>query len=147
MCPSSLKEVKTFDELLLLLPALVKLKEKQKEYWEQGTGVEDFLVKFLHLFNAGELIVWADFNKEVGEFDYFMAVVKEDDNTAMFWLFYIDIRLRTISGELANISIDKIKELGYNKIQLTTTRITKSYSRWMDKLGFEPVKLMYERKL
>jgi hypothetical protein len=143
-----LKEIKTFEELTQILPALVRLRERpemKKNAWGGDESTEDFVLTLLGYFGRGDLIVWASIDS--GELEYFMAVVKEEDQRAMFWLFYIDIKLRTISAELTQISIDKLAQLGYKKIQLTTRRIVKSYSRWMDKLGFKPIKIMYERNL
>lgn len=142
-----LKEVKSFEELTRLLPLLVKLRNSQRVSWGGDGTTEEFILELLGLFNEGKLILWADLNKQSQAFNYFMAVVKESDEVAMFWLFYIDVSQRTISGELTQISIDNLRKLGYKKIQLTTRRIVKSYARWMDKLGFKPIKIMYERNL
>lgn len=140
----TLSEVKTFEELTKLVPALVKLRASQRYQWGEGTD-EEFILDLLHFASEGKLLVWADFNESSQSFNYFMAVVKESDEIALFWLFFIDVKLRTISAELTKISIDKLRELGYKKIQLATKRVVKSYARWMDKLGFKPVKIMYER--
>lgn len=142
-----LKPLNSFAELTSLLPQIVKLRNTQKAGWGGDGSTEEFIIQLLGLYNEGRLLIWADLDKDSQSFNYFMAVVKESDEVAMFWLFFIDVKLRTISSELTQISIDKLKELGYKKIQLTTRRVVKSYARWMDKLGFQPTKIMYERNL
>jgi hypothetical protein len=130
-----------------MVPALLKMRGAQRTPWGGESSNAEFTTDLLCRFNAGQMVIWAKVDPETGDLDYFMAVIKENKDTALFWLFYIDIKLRAISAELTKNSIDKIKAMGYKKIQLTTRRLTKSYSRWMGKLGFKPLKLLYEKEL
>lgn len=140
----TLTKITVLGDLLALLPALGKLHEELNGKWNPDMTSQEFILHLVKLFGDNQLTVWA--KVEEGEIMYFMAVIDEKP-TATFWLFYINTKLRNESQNLAEIAIDNLRQMGFSRIQLITTRLTKSYARWMGKLKFKPKQLMYEREL
>lgn len=137
-----MKRIETTEELFTFLPKLVQLHEQLEHRWQAEHTQQKFAAKLLELFKKknyyfGEL-------DEKGNIKYFFAVVDESKGKAYYWLLYIHKDLRTVSKELVHNSLNFLRSKGFTSVEFATTRLTRSYKRWVEGFGARAKTMIYE---
>ena len=139
-----LLEITTLEGISTLLPKLKTQFPDLVGKWDAEQTADGFILESFTGFMNKNFKVYAELR---GDDILYCFIADLRGKTAIFTLFFINPIIRQDSEKLANLALDNLRALGHNKAKLATTRLTKSYSRWMGKLGFEPSKLQYERTL
>jgi len=132
-------------ELAEFCPKLVALHSTLEGKWEPDLTQGEFFISILNNFEQGSYF-FGDFTKE-GEIAYFAVLAKENATRAFFWLFYMNAKLRTeTKGILDDLRVF-MKAEGFFTVCSNTTRMTRSYERWIQKFGAEKVAITYQFNL
>ena len=136
----NLKRVETFEELLSLLPSVAQLHSELDGFWEPDLSREEFVAELTNKFNASNFF-FADV--ENGKLVYFVVVLRDTNERCFFWLFYMNKDHRHLTRDLLAQLKQLVKNLGFLVCDFSTTRLTKSYDRWVRKFGAQPHTLNY----
>lgn len=140
----NLKRINTFDELLSFLPHLVKTHKDLDGAWEPDLTQEDFVAELTNRFRSNAYYFGDVAN---GELVYFVVLTKSDASNCFFWLFYMNKEYRLHTKSLLLELKEFAKNLGFTQCDFSTTRLTKSYDRWVRKFGAIPITLTYRLPL
>jgi hypothetical protein len=138
-------EIKTFDELRKFIPLLVKIHRDLDGFWEEGINESDFVALLSEQFFRNNTGFYGIRDGET--LHYFIAVVDRGDGFCHCWLLYINKNSRVHSTNLIKTLKSEYKRLGYSKMTFTTTRITRSFDRWVSKFGAQKSSLTYKMEL
>lgn len=135
-----LHRLEDFSELLGFLPHLTSLHSELDGIWEPDLSKEDFTARIASTFKPynyyfGQI--------ENGRLVYFVILTKDSEDKCFFWLFYMNKEYRQFTKELLLELKQFAKDLGFKTCDFSTTRLTKSYDRWVKKFGAEPTCLTY----
>jgi|SRR5690606_17356815 len=142
---TKLKEIPNILELADFLPALCSLHQELDGKWEDELDETDFFIKLLSNF-SNDSRYFGDFD-ESGNIKYFIAVLRQESEIALFWLFYMNPDYRTETRGVLDELRQFLNDSGYREVRFSSTRITKSYQRWVEKFGAEPYEIIYKLKL
>lgn len=139
-----LHQITDFNELMGFLPILVRTHAELDGIWEPEKTKEEFVSTLTTEFKSTNYYFGAIEN---GKLAYFVVILRETDTKAFFWLFYMnkDYRLQT-RQLLLDLKL-LLHNLGFRRVELVTTRLTKSYNRWISKFGAQPVALTYRMEI
>lgn len=140
-----LVEILTFDELRRFLPLLLKVHKELDGFWEEGINEADFVALLTEQFFIKDTKFYG--LKHENELFYFMAVVPRGVDKCHFWLLYVNKTKREYSNKLVETVLSELKRLGYKKLTFSTTRMTRSYDRWVSKFGAQKQSLTYQISL
>lgn len=136
----NLKRVETFETLLSLLPSIAQLHSDLDGIWEPDLSREEFVAELTNKFNSSNFF-FADV--EDGKLIYFVVMLRDTNERCFFWLFYMNKDHRHLTRDLLAQLKQFVKNLGFQVCDFSTTRLTKSYDRWVRKFGAEPICLTY----
>lgn len=137
-------EITDIRELIAFLPLLVKKHKELGGYWEAELSTEDFVAALTNKF--GKDVTYYGI-KNGDHLVYFIAMIHTNDSTINFWLFYIDKDSRQHTKNLLLMLKSVYKEKGYKFGTFVTSRITRSYDRWVSKFGATKSLLTYKLEL
>jgi hypothetical protein len=138
-------EITSFAALRAFIPLLVKVYKELDGYWEEGIGVEDFVALLSEQFyTPGRRFYGLQIN---GELCYFISVVQRSTTECHFWLFYVNKNKREHTTRLVNTLFSELRRGGYKELTFTTTRMTRSYDRWVAKFGAQKKSINYKLDL
>jgi hypothetical protein len=140
-----LVEIKTFADLLAFLPLLVKLHDQLDGYWQSDTSVTDFVALLTNNFGKAGSKYYGIKNGD--KLSYFIAVLDDGKPKATFWLFYVNKEHYKNTKNLVKTLFSDLKSLGYSELSFTTTRMTRSYDRWVSGFGARKHSLNYKLSL
>lgn len=140
----NLHRIESFSELLGFLPHLTRLHSELDGIWEPDLSKEEFTARVANTFNPNNY-----FFGEIAKQDlvYFVLLTKDTDDKCFFWLFYMNKEYRQFTKELLFELKQFTKDLGFKTCDFSTTRLTKSYDRWVRKFGAEPHTINYRLPL
>ena len=72
---------------------------------------------------------------EEGEIVYFAIIQRQNATEAFFHLFYMNPKYRDFTKEVTKLLKDFMRNQGFARCFLSTTRLTQSYDRWLEKQG------------
>lgn len=141
----NINRIQTVTKLARFIPSLTLLHESLEGRWEPDMTTEQFLSKVIEYFRPenyyfGEL-------SESGELIYFITLLPEEKPCATFWLFYMNKNFRDQTQELLKLYADWAIAEGYTTIYSYSTRIEKSYERWLKKFGAQKLATVYKFNL
>jgi len=126
-----MKLVESFTDLVQLLPKLLKLYEQLDGKWFRFRSKEEFSAKLLEVYSNGAR-VYAEEAPSDG-FLYFAVVVKETEESAYWWLLYVNPSYRGKTRAMVKRVLYELKKEGVTEIFCSTVRTTSSYRRWIEK--------------
>jgi len=141
----TLKRISNIVELAQFLPELVRLHSDLDGKWEDELDQDTFFLKLLSNFRE-DSYYFGELNDD-GHLKYFIATLPQDREKALFWLFYMNPDHREETRALLGDLRGELKRLGFKEVRFSTTRLTKSYQRWVEKFGAEPYELIYKLHL
>ena len=136
----NLHKIESFNELLGFLPHLTALHSELDGIWEPDLSQAEFAARVANAFTPGNHYFG---QIENGHLVYFVILTKETDSKCFFWLFYMNKEYRQYTKSLLLELKQFAKDLGFITCDFSTTRLTKSYDRWVRKFGAEPICLTY----
>jgi len=139
-----LHRITDFNELLGFLPHLVRTHAELDGIWEPDKNKEEFVSMLTNEFKPSSYYFGEIKDKELA---YFVVVLRETDKKAFFWLFYMNKNYRLQTRSLLLELHAFAKSLGFEEAELITTRLTKSYDRWISKFGWVQKAITYRLKL
>lgn len=139
-----LVEIKTFQELLKFLPALVLLFKDLDGLWEPDMTPKEFVATLSNNFQKNTKCYGIQINSEIA---YFIAVQELTSTKACFWLFYMNVNKRLYTRNLLNTLKSTYAQRGFRQVEFTTTRITPSYERWVEKFGATKHSITYKLEI
>lgn len=137
-----LHRIKTLEELVSFLPALVALHKEPKCNLAPTLNVEQFVAELTSSFDNKSFY----FGQLSGaRLNYFIVVTQDltTPSTAMFWLFFVHKDLRSSTNLLLEETKTCLRSAGYKHVVFMTHRITKSYDKWVKKFGAKKHLLTY----
>jgi hypothetical protein len=141
-----LHEVKTLQELSVLMPLLEELHQTLDGKWESDLTTQEFLCRLVQNFQ-NEFVYFARLSPK-GELIYFASIgtIKNSPSKkeGFFWLFYLNPSYRESNAEVIQQLKDYMRDQGFKNVYLNTTRITSSYDRWVTKHGATKHSLTYK---
>lgn len=135
-----LNEIKTLEELLAFLPLLVKLKSELDGYWAYNMNAAEFVAELTNRFQKDSFYYGI---KNGNEVYYFIAVDRISNKKAIFWLFYMNKDKRDHTKGLLDTLRAEFVRKGCKTAEFTTTRMTRSYDRWVSGFGAVKTSLTY----
>lgn len=137
-----LYEIKDIVELLKYLPGLVKLFDEKKidGMWKETMSNEEFLADITNGFKS--LRCFGLMNQD-GSIKYFFAV-SEFQSIGSIWIFYVQHEYRDHTKDLFSLLKNYLTEKGLTEFRFYTRKITRSYDRWISKLGAERFQVTYQ---
>lgn len=141
----SLRRITTIEQLSKFTAKLIELHGELDGKWEPDLSAQDFLVSLLDNFESTSYY-FGDFDKS-GVLIYFVALIPQTKERALFWLFYMNKDHRQETKELLGQLKDFMKEQGFSTVYSQSTRTESSYERWLEKFGAEKVAIIYKFKL
>lgn len=139
-----LNEIKTLNELLQFMPLLVKLKKDLDGYWAYNLNSSEFVAELTNRFQKDSFYYGLKYGDELY---YFIAVDRVKPTKAIFWLFYMNKNKREHTRNLLNTLKSEFARMGCKKAEFTTTRMTRSYDRWVSSFGATKTSLTYSLNL
>ena len=139
-----LKRIETFNELLGFLPILIKTHKELDGIWEPDLSQEDFVAALTNNFQPTSYY-FGDFTN--GQLIYFVVLTKSTDKQCFFWLFFMNKEYRQFTKQMLLELKEFAKSLGFTQCDFSTTRLTKSYDRWVRKFGAVPTMITYRLPL
>ena len=139
-----LVEITDIRELIAFLPLLVKKHKELGGYWEADLTTEDFVAAITNRY--GKDVTYYGL-RNGDKLTYFIAMIYTGTESANFWLFYIDKEQRQHTKNLLAILKAACKARGIKHMQFVTSRITRSYDRWVSKFGAKKFLLTYKLEL
>lgn len=136
--------INSLEELVKFLPSLVKVFKQLDGVWEKDLSTEQFVVMLMDKF--GDDTVYYGELKD-GVLNYFIAVSYQKNNSAWFWLFYVDKNYRFNTNTLLELLRVDLKSSGVTSMLFSTSRMTKSYDKWVKKFGAEKHLITYKLKI
>ena len=126
------------------LPLLSVLHIELDGIWEPDLTQNDFLAALSNNFKE-ENFYFGDVKD--GQLVYFVVLLKNTNDNCFFWLFYMNKDYRVYTKVL----LEQLKlfaaDLGFKTVDFVTTRMTKSYDRWVQKFGAKKQSLTYRLSL
>lgn len=140
----NLHRVTSITDLLSWVPKLTRLFEDLDGLWEPDLSKEEFLNRLLNSFYSGSFIFLKDSERGIV---YVVVIEQETSTLAHFWLFYVNKDFREQTKNLIHDIIAFCKENHFAKIRFSTTRLTSSYDRWVEKFGAKKKFVTYEMEI
>lgn len=136
----TLNQITKFEDLMSFLPLLGQLHHELDGIWEPDLGQNEFLASLSNNFNA-ENYYFGDVHE--GKLVYFVVILRSSNDSCFFWLFYMNKDYRQHTKALLLQLKQFARELGFKTVDFITTRMTKSYDRWVQKFGATKQSLTY----
>lgn len=140
----NLRRLTKFKELLEFAPKLVALQKSLEGKWEPDLTQEEFLEALLNQFDSKSYYFGDLVNDELA---YFAVLLKQTNEKALFWLFYMNPNMRLMTRSILDQLKVVMKEDGFSTVYSQSTRTSSSYERWLEKFGAEKVAIVYKFKL
>jgi len=140
-----LVEIKTFEELMRFMPLIIRTYKDLDGLWEGGTDLADFLQLLTDNFNTPGSHYYGI--KVDDKLFYFVVILPCELHIATFWLFYVNKDKRAYTKSLLDTIRAECKRNGYKHLNFTTVRMTRSFDRWVTKLGAVKHSLTYKLPL
>lgn len=140
-----LYEIQDINELLKYLPGLVKLFEQKKldGLWKDSMTSAEFVADLTNGWQALRCFGLLDKSSNPR---YFFAVSAER-HVGTVWIFFVDYEAREQTKNLFHLLKNFLKESGLTEFRFHTRKLTRSYDRWISKLGAEKFQVTYQIKL
>lgn len=141
----SLNQVTSLTDLSAVLPKLVALHEKLEGKWEVNLSQDEFLEELIKNFQRNSWYFGQ--SDEQGELIYFAAIRHTSETEGFFWLFYMNAEYRNLTNQTVDLLKLFMRNQGLQTVYLSTTRLTSSYDRWLEKHGATKFSMTYQLKL
>ncbi len=140
-----LYEIKNINELLKYLPGLVRLFEEGRldGLWKDSMTKEEFVADITNNFNLLKCFGLLDSSDNV---KYFFAV-SSYSTVGSIWIFYVGFDYRDYTKSLFSLLKNYLQDFGLTEFRFYTRKLTRSYDRWISKLGAEKFQVTYQIKL
>lgn len=136
-----LRQITNLSEFLVLLPKLVRLSDKLDGLWEPDMTPGTFAARIMSVFQEES----AFFIEEEGdEFKYVAVLHRDAEKTWYFWLFYMNPNFRSLTKDVIQEIKAFCQSRGIQTLRFSTTRTTRSYERWVTKLGATKYAIVYQ---
>lgn len=139
----TIKPITSLDEFMPYIPCLLELHKSLKGKFEPDLTSAQFCSKLIE--NFPDLFLFGEI--EDGRLLYFIAAGAYSNEAVSVWHFYVDKSLYGYSTDFTNQLKLVIKSHGYSRITSNTNRLTRSYARWMSKIGMKPTVLTYQMEI
>jgi GNAT superfamily N-acetyltransferase len=139
------KRITDFEEYLKLLPQAVEAFDKSYTRWNRELTNMQLTNELVNAFNDNNEL-YCDVDEE-GKILYFFALNKIGETSIHFWIIYVHPDVREHSRDMLNWLYGHLKDIGYNTVEFTTTRLTRSYKRWAEKFNARPYAMTYRVNL
>lgn len=140
-----LRQIQNLKELALFTPKLLELHATLEGKWEPDSTPHEFLATLIDHFDPSSYF-FGDCD-ESGELVYFAVILKETDEKAFFWLFYMNKDYRAVTKEILTEIKSFLSKVGFSVVYTQSTRTSSSYERWLEKFGAEKVAITYRFNL
>ncbi len=127
------------------MPKLVELHGSLEGKWEPDSTSAELLDDLLGNFNP-DSYYFAD-TTPLGDLVYFAALVRQTEDKALFWLFYMNKDFREQTKFLLEQMKTFMKGQGFSTVYTQSTRLASSYERWLEKFGAEKIAIVYKFNL
>jgi hypothetical protein len=140
-----LYEIKDITELLKFLPGLVQLFDDRKidGMWKEVMTREELIADITNGFGSLRCFGLID---PKGQLKYFFAV-SQTDCIGSVWIFYVGHEWRDHTKNLFSLLKNYLFHEGFSEFRFYTRKLTRSYDRWISKLGAERFQVTYQIKL
>lgn len=140
----NLNRITDLRDLAKYTPSLLALHESLEGKWEPELNQQEFFVELINNFNKDSYF-FGDFIE--GELAYFATLLKQDSNKALFWLFYMNPKMRDETKKILHSLKDFMRKEGFSTVYTQSTRTSSSYERWLEKFGAEKLAIVYKFNL
>lgn len=140
------KQIKSLDELLLFMPALLELHKNLAGKIDPDYTSIGFCSRLIRFFDTSFYFI----EMENGEIKYFASILPEDGDRrdiAVFWCLYVNPKNWDLHSELIDYISLFLKEREYKAWRAITTHLTTSYERRANKNNAFKKFITYERTL
>ena len=135
-----LKRIKTLEDFSRFIPEICRMHDEFASKWNNESDQNAFLSELVADF-TGKAQYYGSLD-ENGLMEY-LIIIYDQGLDCLFRVFYVHKTkhemTKTLLSELRTI----LKSLKYRHCFFTTTRVTKSYDRWVRKLGAKPCEITY----
>ncbi len=140
-----LHRIETFEELEKFMPLILQQKRMLKDRWGEDSE-ESYMRELISGFNQN--LYFAE--ESNGTLLYFFALAEITQNTELCMFVrsvYVDKTLYPSTSDM----IEELKKIakfcGFRTVIWSSTRLGKSYQKWMNKLGARLVSRVYKMEL
>lgn len=140
-----LRRITDLKELAKFTPKLLELYDTLDGRWEPDSTSHEFLGDLISHF--GEDAYFLGDLDEKGEIVYFAVILRETDEKAFFWLFYMNKGYREVTKSILVLTKEFLRTEGFSVVYSQSTRTSSSYERWLEKFGAEKAAIVYKFKL
>jgi len=141
---NKLREIKTLAELSTFVPEIIRMHDEFANKWDKESDAQEFLSELLK--NFGPDAYFFGNLDENGKLEY-LAIIYHLGENCQFRAFYVDKQKHELTRELIEEIRVVLRTRNYKHCFFTTVRITKSYDRWIRKLGAKPCEITYNISL
>ena len=139
-----LNRITDLKQLKKYTPQVLALHSSLEGKWEPDLNQSEFFVELLNNFNKDSYF-FGDFVAD--ELAYFAVLLKQTESKALFWLFYMNPKMRLETRGILNELKVFMKDQGFSTVDTQPTRTSSSYERWLEKFGAEKLAIIYKFKL
>ena len=136
------KRVEEFADFVSLLPEAVKAFDGSYTRWNRDLTNQQLTTDLVNAFKPDNEF-YCD-QSDDGTILYFFAIIKIGEHRADFWVIYVHPSMRDHTKGLLDWLSLRYKEKGFDTVEFTTTRLTRSYKRWAEKFNARPYALTYK---
>ena len=139
-----LKRIETIVDFALFVPEICRMHDVFANKWDKESDQDGFLSELVSNFSSKSWFFGS--LDETGKMEYFIVLYDLGQN-CQFRAFYVDKQKHELTKVLIQEIREIIKDRNFKNCYFTTTRITKSYDRWVRKLGAKPCEITYNVNL
>lgn len=140
-----LHRITDLKDLARFTPKLLELHEGLDGKWEPDLSSHEFLCALIDHFGPTSYF-YGDLD-EKGNIIYFVVILRQDEKSCLFWLFYMNKNFRDCTKQILNDLKEIFRSYGFSIVYTQSTRTSSSYERWLEKFGAEKVAIVYKFKL
>lgn len=140
-----LVELKTFEELMRFMPLILRVYKDLEGLWEGGTSMADFVQLLTDSFNPPNSHYYGI--RVDDKLFYFVVITPYEEGIGNVWLFYINKDKRQYTKAFLETLRAECKRNGYKQLIFNSGRMTRSYDRWVTKLGAVKHSITYKLHL
>lgn len=139
-----LNRIQNLKALAAFTPKLLELHAALDGKWEPELSHDEFFLELINSFGPNSYY-FGDFVD--GELAYFAVILRDTNEKATFWLFYMNPKFRSETKGILTDLKGFLRSEGFSTVYSMSARTSSSYERWLEKFGAEKLAIVYRFKL
>jgi len=127
------------------MPLILRVYKDLDGLWEGGTSMADFVQMLTDNFNPPNSHYYGI--RVDDKLFYFVVIITTEPGIGTVWLFYVNKDKRQHTKAFLETLRAECKRNGYKRLNFCSARMTRSYDRWVTKLGAVKHSITYQLPL